>query len=670
MINSLRVPKAKKTTVEFSPADQLAINALRFMSMDMIEQANSGHPGSPLGMAPMAYTLWEKFMNFNPVDDKWINRDRFVLSGGHCSSLLYSLLHFNGFDLTLEDINNFRQLGSRTPGHPEYQVTAGVDCSTGPLGQGFGMAVGMAMAERHLAAMYNRPEYPIINHHTYCIVGDGDLMEGVAEEAMNLAGKNQLGRLIVLYDSNDVTLDGPLDLSTNENVKKRFKAAGWDYQRVDDGNDLESISRAIKQAEQTTKPSLIEIKTTIGFKAPNAGTSKVHGSPLGEEGLKATRENYGWDYEPFEYPTEVYQRFNHYLDEKKHFYQEWQEMFSDYQLNYPTEAAALMHQQFDASGLTPHHQVGETVSTRVANAEVLQDLGERNPQLWGGAADLFASNKTDLKQGEIFSSANYRGRNVYFGVREFGMAAAINGINLHGASQAFCSTFMAFSDYVKPAIRLAALQNLPSIFIFTHDSVAVGEDGPTHEPVEQLAMLRTIPNVQVFRPADVHETIAAWKVIAKTTDKPSIIIASRQNLPVLAETMNADAQRGAYIAAKENNRLDGILLASGSELSLALEAKKVLAAEHNLDVRVISMVSMEQFNRQPAEYRKQLLPADVRKRLAVEMATPQMWSQYVGLDGKVIGIDQFGMSGNGAEVVKKYGFTVDNVVKQFIGLNE
>lgn len=669
MINSLRVPKVKKIASEFSIADQMAINSLRFMSMDMIERAHSGHPGSPLGMAPMAYTLWEKFMNFNPADDKWINRDRFILSGGHCSSLLYSLLHFNGFDVTLDDIKEFRQLGSRTPGHPEYQVTAGVDCSTGPLGQGFGMAVGMAMAERHLAAMYNRPEFPIINHHTYCIVGDGDLMEGVAEEAINLAGKNQLGRLIVLYDSNDVTLDGPLDLSTNESVEKRFEAADWDYQRVENGNDLVSISRAIKRAQRSGKPSLIEVKTTIGFNSPNAGTSKVHGSPLGEEDLELTRQNFGWEYDPFEYPAEVYQRFNQYLEEKKRFYQEWQQMFEDYQLNYPNEAAELEEQQFDARNLTPHHQVGEMVSTRVANSEVLQDLAEQNPQLWGGAADLFASNKTNLHQADTFSGENYQGRNVYFGVREFGMAAAINGINLHGGSHAYCSTFMAFSDYLKPAIRLAALQHLPSIFIFTHDSVAVGEDGPTHEPVEQLAMLRTIPNIQVFRPADANETIAAWQVIAKTTDKPSVIIASRQNLPVLAATMNADASRGAYIAAKENGHLDGILLASGSELSLALEAKQVLADKHGLDVRVVSMLSMELFNHQSAAYQAAVLPANVRTRLAVEMATPQMWAQYVGLDGKAIGIDQFGMSGDGAAVVHKYGFTVENVVNQFVALN-
>lgn len=667
MINTLKVP-TKNGLTDFTIADHLAINALRFMSVDMIERAHSGHPGSPLGMAPMAYTLWERFMNFNPTDDKWLNRDRFVLSGGHCSALLYSLLHFNGFDVTINDIKNFRQLGSRTPGHPEYKLTAGVDCSTGPLGQGLGMAVGMAMAERHLAAQYNRPEFPIINHYTYSIVGDGDLMEGIAEEAINLAGKNQLGRLIVLYDSNDVTLDGPLDLSTNENVEKRFTAANWDYQRVENGNDLASISRAIKHAQQSNKPSLIEVKTIIGFNSPNAGTSKVHGSPLGEENLELTRQKYGWDYQPFEYPTEVYERFNQYKEEKSRYYQEWQQMFIDYQLSYPQEAAELTDQQLDTSTLAAHHKIGERVSTRVTNSEALQDLAKQNPRLWGGAADLFASNKTNLHDEDSFTKLNYGGRNIYFGVREFEMAAAVNGINLHDGSQAYCSTFMAFCDYLKPAIRLAALQHLPSIFIFTHDSIAVGEDGPTHEPVEQLAMLRTIPNVQVFRPADANETVAAWKVIAETKDKPSIIIASRQNLPVLAETMKADANRGAYVATMEKHHLDGILLASGSELSLALEAKKILAADHHIDVRVVSMMSMERFNEQPDAYRSAVLPADIRTRLAIEMATPQLWYQYVGLDGKVIGIDQFGMSGDGAAVVEKYGFTVENVVKQFVAL--
>lgn len=670
MISSLTAPRVRNEDLVFNAADRLAVTAVRMMSVDMIERANSGHPGSPLGMAPLAYTTWERFMNFEPTDPQWLNRDRFVLSGGHCSALLYSLLHFNGFDLPLTEIKNFRQLGSKTPGHPEYQLTAGVDCSTGPLGQGLGMAVGMAMAERHLAAMYNRPEFPIIDHYTYCVVGDGDLMEGISEEAINLAGKNQLAKLIVLYDSNDVTLDGPLDLSTRENIAKRVEAAGWDYQRVEDGDDLLSISRAIKRAQQASQPSLIEVKTIIGEGSLAAGTNKVHGNPLGKESLAATRQYYGWDYEPFNYPVEVYERFNQQLEIKHRAYQEWQQLFNDYQLSYPNEAVALEKQSLDTTTLVSHHQIGEQVSTRVANAEVLQDLAAANSHLWGGAADLFASNKTNLKTADAFNSYNYRGRNIYFGVREFGMATATNGINLHGGSRAYCSTFMAFSDYLKPAIRLAALQHLPSIFIFTHDSLAVGEDGPTHEPVEQLAMLRTIPNVQVFRPADSNETIAAWKVIAKTTDRPSIIIASRQNLPVLAETIQADADHGAYIAAKETARLDGIILASGSELSLALAAKQVLADKYDQDVRVVSVLSMERFNAQPKVYRQSILPMQVRQRLAVEMASPELWGQYVGLDGDVIGVDRFGMSGDGPTITAQYGFTVENIVKRYLALNK
>lgn len=666
MISSLNTTVTRARQQDFTISDQLAVNALRFMSIDMIEAAKSGHPGSPIGMAPMAYVLWEKFLNFNPQDDKWLNRDRFVLSGGHCSALLYSLLHFNGFEVSLADIKNFRQLGSKTPGHPEYQLTPGVDASTGPLGQGFGMAVGMAMAERHLAVQYNRPGYPLVDHYTYSIVGDGDLMEGVAEEAINLAGKNRLGHLIVLYDSNDVTLDGPLSLSTNESAAARFKAAHWDYQLVEDGTDLNAIAQAISNAQQTSRPSLIEVKTIIGYNTPDEGTNKVHGCPLGKQNVAITRENYGWPYEPFEYPTAVYQQFAQYIEDKVRNYQEWQEMFAEYQKEYPTAAQQLTRQGMDTDNLCSHHQVGEEVSTRVANAETMQDLAAANPQLWGGSADLFSSNKTALKDDQIFRPANYGGRNIYFGVREFAMAAAINGINLHGGSTAYCSTFMVFSDYLKSAIRLAALQHLPSVFIFTHDSLAVGEDGPTHEPVEQLAMLRTIPNVQVFRPADANEVVAAWRVIGQTDDRPSVIVASRQNLPVLAETINAAVQRGAYVAADAAGTPDGILMASGSELSLALAAKKSLAENYQVDVRVVSVPSMELFNEQPATYKEAILPNAVRTRLAVEMASPQPWGQYVGLDGATIGVDGFGMSGNGAAISAKYGFTVENVVDQFM----
>lgn len=666
---------SRNTSVMWTPApqftdqDQQAVDALRFMSMDMIERAQSGHPGSPMGMAPMAYTLWEKFLSFNPNDPQWLNRDRFVLSGGHCSALLYSLLHFNGFDLSLDDIKHFRQLGSRTPGHPEYRLTPGVDASTGPLGQGFAMAVGMAMAERHLALQYNKPGYPVIDHYTYSIVGDGDLMEGISDEAMSLAGKNRLGRLIVLYDSNDVSLDGPLSLSNNENTGERFKAAHWDYQLVEDGGDMNAIARAISRAQKSSQPSLIEVKTIIGYNSPDEGTNKVHGNPLGKDNLAVTRENYQWPYPPFEYPDDVYQQFAQYAMGKKERYNEWQALFSDYQREFPNQAKQLGSQRLDIRDLTNHYQPGDRVSTRIANSVAMQDLAKRNPQLWGGSADLFSSNKTRLKDYDAFKPANYGGRNIYFGVREFGMAAAINGINLHGGSRAYCSTFMVFSDYLKPAIRLAALQKLPSIFILTHDSLMVGEDGPTHEPVEQLAMLRTIPNVQVFRPADANELVAVWQTIAKTTDRPSVIIASRQDLPVLNETVGAVCERGAYVVA-DTHKPQGIIMASGSELSLALAARERLAKQHDIHVRVVSMVSMERFNQQSAAYREQILPNQVRTRLAVEMASPAMWGQYVGLDGDVIGVEQFGQSGDGQTIADQYGFTVDNVVKHFLALKQ
>lgn len=646
--------------------DQAGVDSLRFMSIDMIEKAMSGHPGITIDAAPMAYVLWEKFLNFNPNDPKWLNRDRFVLSAGHGSALLYSLLHFNKYDVSLEDIKNFRQLNSKTPGHPEYGHTAGVDATTGPLGQGLGMAVGMAMAEAHLAAQYNKPNYPLFDHYTYALVGDGDLMEGISQEAINIAGDKGLRKLIVLYDSNDISLDGPLSLSTNESEKTRFEAAGWDYLKVADGNNLDDISKAIAMAKTTDKPTLIEIKTIIGYNTPDAGTNKVHGSALGEANVAAARKAYNWKYQPFEYPDGVEDRFGQYVDAKKDAYDAWKQLAGKYAADYPAEYQQLTTAVLDTSSVKDDYENGSEIATRVVGADVLQKLAAKNPQLWGGAADLFSSNKTDLKNDGVFAKDNYAGRNIYFGVREFGMAAAVNGINLHGGSRAYGSTFMVFSDYLKAAIRLAALQHLPSIFIFSHDSLAVGEDGPTHEPIEQLAMFRTIPNVQVFRPADAHETVAAWKVIAKTTDKPSILIESRQKLPVLAETENADVDRGAYIvSAAKTTTPDGILMATGSEVQLALAAKKQLEASGNYDIQVVSMPSMERFNLQSEEYKNKVLPKTVRKRLAIEMGNTGLWYKYVGLDGKVIGVDTFGKSGKGPEVIKDFGFTVDHVVDAF-----
>ena len=646
-----------------------AVNALRFLSTDMIQKANSGHPGVAIDAAPMAYGLWEKVMNFNPEDASWLNRDRFVLSAGHGSSLLYSLLYFNHFGLTIDDLKEFRQLDSKTPGHPEFGHTKGVDATTGPLSQGLAMAVGMAMAEKHLAAMYNKPGFPVINHYTYTIVGDGDLMEGLSEEAINLAGDKGLSKLIVLYDSNDVSLDGPLSLSTNESVQERVKAAGWDYLKVDNGDtDVDSIVKAIKQAQSSDQPSLIEIKTTIGYGSPEQGTNAVHGSALGEENIAKMRDFFNWKLKPFEFNEDIYQIFDRAIDEKKKVYEEWQKMFQEYTKKYPNEATQLTSKVLNVNNLTNPFSEGDQVATRSASQAVMQQLAESNPEFWGGAADLASSNKTYLDNDGNFTKENPAGRNVFFGVREFGMAAAVNGMNLHGGNRAFGSTFFVFTDYLRAAVRLAAIMKLPSIFIGSHDSIAVGEDGPTHEPIEQLTSFRAMPNLNVIRPADANETVAAWKLIGKTDNRPTMLVTSRQKLPVLKETENAPLDKGAYIVSDSTKEVpDGILLASGSEVSLALEAKKLLAKEGQ-DVRVVSMPVMNLFNEQPESYREKILPTNVTKRLAIEMGAKMSWYQYVGLSGKVMGIDSFGKSGKGPEVIKKFGFVPEKVVVKFNNL--
>ena len=646
-----------------------AVNALRFLSTDMIQKANSGHPGVAIDAAPMAYGLWEKVMNFNPEDVSWLNRDRFVLSAGHGSSLLYSLLYFNHFGLTIDDLKEFRQLDSKTPGHPEFGHTKGIDATTGPLSQGLAMAVGMAMAEKHLAAMYNKPGFPVINHYTYTIVGDGDLMEGLSEEAINLAGDKGLSKLIVLYDSNDVSLDGPLSLSTNESVQERVKAAGWDYLKVDNGDtDVDSIVKAIKQAQSSDQPSLIEIKTTIGYGSPEQGTNAVHGSALGEENIAKMRDFFNWKLKPFEFNEDIYQIFDRAIDEKKKVYEEWQKMFQEYTKKYPNEATQLTSKVLNVNNLTNPFSEGDQVATRSASQVVMQQLAESNPEFWGGAADLASSNKTYLDNDGNFTKENPAGRNVFFGVREFGMAAAVNGMNLHGGNRAFGSTFFVFTDYLRAAVRLAAIMKLPSIFIGSHDSIAVGEDGPTHEPIEQLTSFRAMPNLNVIRPADANETVAAWKLIGKTDNRPTMLVTSRQKLPVLKETENAPLDKGAYIVSDSTKEVpDGILLASGSEVSLALEAKKLLAKEGQ-DVRVVSMPVMNLFNEQPESYREKILPTNVTKRLAIEMGAKMSWYQYVGLSGKVMGIDSFGKSGKGPEVIKKFGFVPEKVVEKFNNL--
>ena len=643
-----------------------AVNALRFLSVDMISKAKSGHPGIAIGAAPMAYTLFEKVMNFNPKDPGWFNRDRFVLSAGHGSALLYSLLHLNGFNLSLADLKAFRQLGSKTPGHPEAGWTPGVDASTGPLGQGLGMAVGMAMAERHLAATYNRPGLPIIDHYTYVLAGDGDLMEGISQEALSLAGHHQLGKLIVLHDANQVSLDGPLNLSSSENQRQRFEAAGWDYLVVEHGDtDVAAIEQALQQAKQTAQPTLIEVQTTIGYGAPQAGTNKVHGAPLDAAGRQALADFFKWEAAPFEIDQTIRDHFAAAVAGKQGGYEAWQKMFATYQAKYPQETAELTHAPLSVAGVKTAYQPGDKVATRQASAEILQKVAAANPQFWGGAADLASSNKTFLNDLGRFSPTTPAGRNVNFGVREFGMATALNGMNLHGGNRAFGSTFLVFTDYLKSAVRQAALMNLPTVFVGSHDSIAVGEDGPTHEPIEQLAGFRAMPNLDVIRPADANETAAAWQMIAKTTNRPSLLVTSRQALPVLAETVGAPVERGGYILADSTKQVpDGILIAAGSEVSLAMDAKALLA-EEGLDVRVVSMPCLNRFDEQPQAYRDQVLPPQIENRVALEMGASAPWYKYVGLRGQVIGVDRFGLSGDGQELATAFGFTPSHVAATF-----
>ncbi|GAA0339016.1 transketolase [Bacillus carboniphilus] len=660
----------------FNENDQLAINTIRTLTIDAIEKANSGHPGMPMGAAPMAYALWTRYMNHNPENPSWFNRDRFVLSAGHGSMLLYSLLHLSGYDVTMDDIKNFRQWGSRTPGHPEYKHTPGVEATTGPLGQGIGMAVGMAMAERHLAAKYNQDNMEIIDHYTYTICGDGDLMEGVAGEAISLAGHLKLGRLIVLYDSNDISLDGDLHKSFSEDTKKRFESYGWQYLRVEDGTDLETIAKAIEEAKaDTSRPTMIEVKTVIGYGSPNkAGTSGAHGAPLGSEELKVTKAAYKWEFEEeFHVPDEVYSQFKSTVLEKgKQEEAKWNQLFDEYAKKYPELAEQLkkgiqheLPENWDQN--LPEYEVGKGVATRSSSGDVLNALAQNVPSIFGGSADLAGSNKTMIKGSDDFSADSYQGRNIWFGVREFGMAAALNGMALHGGLHVFGGTFFVFSDYLRPAIRLSALMGVPVTYVLTHDSIAVGEDGPTHEPVEQLPSLRAMPNLTVLRPADANEVKAAWKTALTSKDRPTLLVLSRQNLPTLkttAELADEGVSRGAYVVSPANKETpDVLLLATGSEVSLAVEAQEVLEKD-GIHASVVSMPAWDKFEEQPESYKESVLPKAVKKRLGIEMATPLGWHRYVGDEGDVLGIHTFGASAPGEKVMAEYGFTVDNVVSK------
>ncbi len=649
----------------------LSVNAIRFLGIDAIEKSKSGHPGVVMGAAPMAYDLFTKQMRVNPEVPNWINRDRFVLSAGHGSMLLYALLHLSGFqDVTMDEIKNFRQWGSKTPGHPEFGHTAGVDATTGPLGQGISMATGFAQAERFLAAKYNREGYNLFDHYTYVICGDGDLMEGVSAEAASYAGLQKLDKLIVLYDSNDINLDGETKDSFTESVRDRYNAYGWHTALVKDGTDLEAINAAIEAAKVSGKPSLIEVKTVIGYGSPNKqGTNAVHGAPLGAEEAAATRKALAWDYAPFEIPEEVYEDYRVNVAERgKAAYDAWAKLVEEYKQAYPDladEVAAIIAGQ-DPVEIQPEDfpvvETGFSQATRNSSQDALNAAAKVLPTFLGGSADLAHSNMTYIKEDGLQDDAHRLNRNIQFGVREFAMGTILNGMALHGGLRVYGGTFFVFSDYVKAAVRLSALQSLPVTYVFTHDSIAVGEDGPTHEPIEHLAGLRAIPNLNVLRPADARETQAAWYLALKSKTTPTALVLTRQNLTVEAGTDFDKVAKGAYVVYETAGGFDTILLASGSEVNLAVAAAKELEAQGER-VRVVSVPSTDIFDAQNAAYKEEILPNAVRRRVAIEMAATQSWYKYVGLDGAVIGIDKFGASAPAAKVMEEYGFTVAHVLE-------
>ena len=649
----------------------LSVNAIRFLGIDAIEKSKSGHPGVVMGAAPMAYDLFTKQMRVNPEVPNWFNRDRFILSAGHGSMLLYALLHLSGFqDVTMDEIKNFRQWGSKTPGHPEFGHTAGVDATTGPLGQGISMATGFAQAERFLAAKYNREGYTIFDHYTYVICGDGDLMEGVSAEAASYAGLQKLDKLIVLYDSNDINLDGETKDSFTESVRDRYNAYGWHTALVKDGTDLEAINAAIEAAKVSGKPSLIEVKTVIGYGSPNKqGTNAVHGAPLGAEEAAATRKALAWDYAPFEIPEEVYEDYRVNVAERgKAAYDVWEKLVEEYKQAYPDladEVAAIIAGK-DPVEIKPEDfpvkETGLSQATRNSSQDALNAAAKVLPTFLGGSADLAHSNMTYIKEDGLQDDAHRLNRNIQFGVREFAMGTILNGMALHGGLRVYGGTFFVFSDYVKAAVRLSALQGLPVTYVFTHDSIAVGEDGPTHEPIEHLAGLRAIPNLNVLRPADARETQATWYLALKSQTTPTALVLTRQNLTVEAGTDFDKVAKGAYVVYETANGFDTILLASGSEVNLAVATAKELEVQGE-KVRVVSVPSTDIFDAQDAAYKEEILPNAVRRRVAIEMAATQSWYKYVGLDGAVIGIDKFGASAPAAKVMEEYGFTVAHVVE-------
>lgn len=652
--------------------EEMSVNAIRVLSADAIQKANSGHPGLPLGTAPVAYELFAKHMNYNPHNPDWVNRDRFVLSGGHGSMLLYSLFHLFGIgNLSLEEVKNFRQFGSLTPGHPEYGHTVGVEATTGPLGQGMAMAVGMAMAEAHLSSVFNKEGFPVVDHYTYVLGGDGCMMEGISSECFSLAGTLGLSKLIVFYDSNNISIEGSTDIAFTEDVVTRFKAFGFQTIEVEDGNDLEAIGKAIEEAKaDKTRPSLIKVNTLIGYGCPaKQGKASAHGEPLGVDNVAALKENINWPCKgDFEVPKEVYDHYKELADNMAKAEDKWNELFAAYVEKYP-EMKELWDNYFDGYDMSDLFNSDEywakgdkPEATRSTSGTILNMIKKAMPNLIGGSADLAPSNKTNMKDAGDFSKDNYAGTNLHFGVREQAMAAIGNGLALHGGLKAFVATFFVFSDYVKPMARLSALMKLPLTYVFTHDSIGVGEDGPTHEPIEQLAAFRSLPDFTVFRPCDRTETAAAWMYAVENECGPTGLVLTRQNLPQM-EGSSKDALKGGYVIAESEKAVpDAIIIASGSEVSLAVNAKEELK-KSGIDVRVVSMPSMELFDKQSAEYKESVLPNAVRKRVAVEALSDFGWYRYVGLDGKVIAMEGFGASGPAATLFEHFGFTVDNVVK-------
>lgn len=652
--------------------EEMSVNAIRVLSADAIQKANSGHPGLPLGTAPVAYELFAKHMNYNPHNPDWVNRDRFVLSGGHGSMLLYSLFHLFGIgNLSLEEVKNFRQFGSLTPGHPEYGHTVGVEATTGPLGQGMAMAVGMAMAEAHLSSVFNKEGFPVVDHYTYVLGGDGCMMEGISSECFSLAGTLGLSKLIVFYDSNNISIEGSTDIAFTEDVVTRFKAFGFQTIEVEDGNDLEAIGKAIEEAKaDKTRPSLIKVNTLIGYGCPaKQGKASAHGEPLGVDNVAALKENINWPCKgDFEAPKEVYDHYKELADNMAKAEDKWNELFAAYVEKYP-EMKELWDNYFDGYDMSDLFNSDEywakgdkPEATRSTSGTILNMIKKAMPNLIGGSADLAPSNKTNMKDAGDFSKDNYAGTNLHFGVREQAMAAIGNGLALHGGLKAFVATFFVFSDYVKPMARLSALMKLPLTYVFTHDSIGVGEDGPTHEPIEQLAAFRSLPDFTVFRPCDRTETAAAWMYAVENECGPTGLVLTRQNLPQM-EGSSKDALKGGYVIAESEKAVpDAIIIASGSEVSLAVNAKEELK-KSGIDVRVVSMPSMELFDKQSAEYKESVLPNAVRKRVAVEALSDFGWYKYVGLDGRVIAMEGFGASGPAATLFEHFGFTVDNVVK-------